>query len=172
MSLYICLEGSCALFFDHNHIQGGTPHRGVALCIDGDIIFAASFGRRFGKFELIRCASRIGVRVPGGLARILSAVHDAFPGEKCLWSFVDRRFFTGASLRALGFRLEAKTPPNYVYVSSNGEVVGSRQKFQKHRLRAFIGDRFDPALTEEENMRNAGYYRRYDAGHLLLRLDI
>ena len=51
----------------------------------------------------------------------------------------------------------------------NDQVVLNRFQCQKHRLRKLLGDKFDPDLTEGENMANAGYYRIYDCGMLKFR---
>ena len=46
----------------------------------------------------------------------------------------------------------------------NGQYVGSRYKFQKHKLKHILNV-FDESLTEWENMINNGYDRVWDCGN-------
>lgn len=143
---------------------------------DGRAVAVMSFGRRSNRgsrgqggapvWEVDRYAD-CGAAVPGGRTRLFAAFVEAFAPREVV-SFVDLRFFTASGYRQLGFEQVLVTPPNYWYVDSRGDVLGNRVKFQKHKLKQFLGAKFDPGLSEVKNMEANGYYRLFDAGNLKL----
>jgi hypothetical protein len=97
--------------------------------------------------------------VNGELSRLIkhSKIQD-------LISYVDLRYFNGSGYEKAGFKLESKSSPGYIYVKDS-EIL-KRYQCQKHKLAKLLGDKFDPLLTEEENMSLSGYYKIYDCGML------
>ena len=78
----------------------------------------------------------------------------------------------GKLYRALGFTFIGKTEPSYFY--SNGKQVLSRYECQKHKLKKILGEKFDPTLTELENMTKVFFQRvyDYDCGNLVFELNL
>jgi hypothetical protein len=64
-------------------------------------------------------------------------------------------------------RFVKETTPGYFWFHSSSVKRISRYQTQKRKLKKLLGVKFDAALTEEENMVNAGYMKIYDAGHKL-----
>jgi len=161
-------EAEAEAFFGRNHLQGHRPAASYYALWDGDGPAAAlSLCARGAGHELIRFASRAGVTVVGGLSRLLHRARRG--GVTRLFTYADRRYSTCGGYLACGFRRTGLTAPGYRY--TKGGVVYSRQRFQKHKLRALLPE-FDPALSESENMFLAGYRRVWDAGHYTLEREL
>jgi len=107
--------------------------------------------------EIIRFVNKVYYAIPGAFSRLLSKV------EKPLFSFVDKRLFTGHSYQACGFTYLYDTKPNYHY-SLRGDTLESRVKYQKHKLVDKLKV-YDPAITEVQNMHKNGYCRVFDCGN-------
>lgn len=164
-------------FFAAHHLSGPTsaqqhfiltnPSHGILAAASfstGRVIFGT---RRQDELELVRFCTAPGYSVPGALRRLCSA---ALKEADCssLISYVDRRWFTGASYLSAGFVLEKVTSPNYFYIK--GQKRYSRYSFAKHTLAKKLNE-FDPELTEVENMKRNGYLVIHDCGNLKLRLS-
>lgn len=158
-------------FLRDNHIQGNRGTHHFYLERNGIIGAVLTASRRKGEWYIERFAVLAGHYLPGAFERLLTAFIRQHKPTR-ITSFVDRRLFTGKRLESIGFKLESITPPNYWYVDSQGNILGTRMKFQKHMLPKFLGSNFDPRKTELENMHSAGYYRVYDAGHRKYILDL
>lgn len=65
----------------------------------------------------------------------------------------------------LKFNKIGESQPNYIYLK-NGDVAGTRQKFQKHKLKDML-EIFDGSLSEKENMFNNGFSVMYDCGNYI-----
>lgn len=151
------------VFLEKHHLHGFAGGKPLALTRDDEISAVMTFRKKRDGLEIARFATTHYIK--GGLEKLVA--HVKRQTDAPIYSFVDRRFFTGASFRRCEFKLLRITQPNYWYVDKGGRVIGRRQQFQKHKLQALLGDNFDPSLTEAENMKRAGYYRLFDAGHKL-----
>lgn len=154
-------------FLQKNHIQGDRPYTlAVALYapITNDMLMVMTFGKsRFRKcvWELLRFSTKLGYVIPGGAKRLWNAAIALIPTGTEIWSYSDKRLFTGKIYESLGFAWIHDTPPGYQYYLSGKPY--SRMQFQKHKL-ATILPSFDITKTESENMFAAGYRRIWDAG--------
>ncbi len=162
-----------AKFYQENHLMGsaGAEHH-LVLTRSGNIVAAASLSRTraiFGRsrpdneVELVRfCVDRRMV-VHGALAKLCSEVPRLFPDARRLLSYVDLRWFTGSTYRAAGFTEDGRSDPGYFYVKAQQRF--HRYHFAKHTLEKSL-PKFDPALSEHDNMRANNYKRLYDCGQL------
>lgn len=160
-------------FYDVNHLQG-KPHGRLynyGLFMDNELVcsvsISPSYVTRGGGLELARFASRLNTRVVGGFGRLMAAVRKDFSGN-ILYTFADRRYSTGHVYTEYGFDLVSVSAPGYYY-TKGGDSRHNRLKFTKDKLRNKLA-MFDPALSEQENMANNGYYRIYDCGQYKFRL--
>ena len=155
-------------FLNENHLQGGD-HSSMryGLFYDDELVSVMTFGEpRFNRnydFELIRFASKLGVQLVGGASKLL--VHFRRGHSGSIISYADRRYSQGRMYEALGFDKIAMSHPSYAYVKGNEKL--SRYQCQKRNLAKVLGDGYDPALTEEENMTLNGYRKIYDCGNLV-----
>lgn len=151
-------------FVEANHLQGYAA-AGVKLGLrdaGGKLLQVMSFSRdRFskgrGRWELVRLCTLSGVSVVGGAARLFSK-RPAGP----VFAYCQRDHFTGRVYAELGMTLERVTGPGYFWFR-NGETV-TRYRAQKHKLSGLLGDQFVPELSEDANMRRAGWRKYYDCG--------
>ena len=75
------------------------------------------------------------------------------------------RWSNGNLYEKLGFKFSHKSEPNYEWVGTKGTY--SRYQTQKHRLSELLGDKFNPELSEYDNMRNVGFNKMFDCGNLV-----
>lgn len=150
------------LFFDNNHLYGHrSAKHTIALCDNDNIIIAASFSKYKDGYEIIRLATACGISVRGGASRIISTFKKHY---KCpIYTFADLRYSDGNVYKKLGFTELHITHPNYMYIKN--DVILSRQKCQKNKLYKLL-EKFDPNLSESQNMFNNSYRRLWDAGNI------
>lgn len=160
-------------FLSHTHLQGNKSVGTICcgLYYNNELIQIMTFGKpRFDKqydWELIRMSSKLNTTVVGGASRLLNYFKKRYSGS--IISYANRRWSNGNVYDQLGFNFVRATTPGYFY--TNGTINISRHQAQKHKLSKLLGDKFDPNLTELENMSNVGYYRAFDCGNLVYELD-
>jgi hypothetical protein len=106
--------------------------------------------------------------VHGALKRLCSEAFSKRPEAKRILSFVDRRWFTGASYVKAGFTEVSRTAPGYWYFL--GKSRFSRFAYAKHRLPKLL-ENFDPSASEVKNMLNHGYGVIHDCGQIKFLLE-
>lgn len=163
------LNGSnAAAFMRNNHIQGTcAATTKLGLEYKGELVAVMTFGKpRFSKdadVELLRYANTIGVSVVGGASKLFKHFLKKNSGLSII-SYSDRRWNTGELYSNLGFKFVENTTPSFYYANTDTMELHHRSKFMKHKLPGILGERFDPAKTESQNMFDAGYRRIWDCG--------
>lgn len=158
------------IFLMINHLQEDTVDKvRIGLYYDNSLIALGTFGKnRFTKYdswELIRFCNRTNYSVIGGFQKIITFFEKKY-NPKALVSYIDLRLFDGSGYIINNFITESITEPNYYYFHKNKTyVLFNRMNFQKHKLKNKL-KKFDPLLSEYDNMINNGYLRIYDAGNL------
>ncbi len=158
-------------FCDCNHLAGSVDSSiRLGLKYNGSVVAAIGFSKnRFGRkqdFELTRYCSSLSVNVVGGFQKLLSHARKHC-GLTSIVSYADRRFSDGNVYIKAGFSFSHVSPPGYKYLV-NGKLQ-SRNQWQKHSLKNKLKN-FDASLSENENMKNNGYYRVWDCGNLVYTL--
>ena len=154
-------------FLTDNHIQGyvGSVIR-LGLFYEGQLVSLATFGKpRYVKdvpWELLRFASIRGKTVVGGFSKLIHRFKRDNNGS--IISYADRMRSNGNVYARCGFELVRTSLPGYFW--TNGNVVISRNKCQKHKLEKWLLT-YDSTKTEAENMFSAGYRRFWDCGQLV-----
>ena len=156
------------VFQEKNHLQGAINAKiNLGLYLDNELISLMTFGKcRFDKkheWEMLRFCSKLGYHVVGGAGKLLKHFEKTYQ-PKSLVSYADRRWSQGKLYKALGFKLDHISAPNYWYWKSL--QLESRQKYQKHFLKEKLKI-FDDAKSEVQNMRDNGYNRIFDCGNLV-----
>lgn len=153
-------------FFLDNHIQGTCVFKvGYGLEFEGKIVAMMTFGKsRYNRtfdWELLRYANIKYFSVVGGASKLLTyfVKHNQWNN---IVSYCDLRWNTGMMYEKIGFVHLRNTGPNYWYVFKHS-TIESRVRYQKHKL-ARVLDKFDPLLTEWENMQINGFDRFWDCG--------
>jgi len=155
-------------FLEENHLQGYIPAQiRYALVYDDDIVMVMSFGKsRYNRsydWELLRCCSKKNMIIIGGMGRLLNAFMKENRGS--IISYANRCWSAGKSYEKIGFVLTGKSDPSYIYTRNFNEFF-SRLRYQKHRLQNIL-EKYDPQLSEWENMQLNGFDRIWDCGQLI-----
>lgn len=155
-------------FTEHNHLQGyGIASIRLGLFYNDELVSIMSFGKsRYNKsieYELIRFCSKLNTQIIGGASKLLKHFERTYNPESII-SYANRRWSQGHLYEILGFEFSHNTDPNYFYFRINENILYSREKFQKHKLKNKL-ELFDSELSETENMFNNGYRKIYDCGN-------
>jgi G:T-mismatch repair DNA endonuclease (very short patch repair protein) len=159
-------------FFSNNHMQGDCPSSlAIGLYFNDQLVSCMSFGRprftksnKIGVYELLRFSNVQGSTVIGGASRLFAWFKDLIRPLQVI-SYSDKRWNTGSLYTKLGFEYKRTSSPNYFYFKpDNTDVLYSRNKFQKHKLKDRL-ETFDASLSEWKNMQLNGYDRIWDCGN-------
>ena len=153
-------------FIEKNHLQGNIQAKyKYGLFYKDELVSTMTFGKpRFNTkydWEILRFCSKTNTNIIGGFSKILSFFRKQNKGSMITYS--DKRYSNGNVYLKNGFVQLKDSSPNYWYIK-NKNIVGSRIKFQKHKLKNIL-EIYNPALTEWENMQMNGYDRIWDCGN-------
>lgn len=159
-------------FFDKNHLGGNA--RGAkyfyALKYEDKMVQMISIcASRFSKkaeLEILRSASIDGITVVGGLSKLIK--HASTNLKKSIMTYADRCWGEGISYQKAGGRFEGTSPPSYIWWK--GDRIVSRYYTQKRQISKII-DNVDPSLSEQENMRKAGWRQLWNTGNTIYVFD-
>ena len=157
-------------FLKGNHMQGSAKSSvAVGLFLKTELVAVATFGKpRWDKkheWELIRMAFKQGMTVQGGASKLIKAFQDEHSGS--IISYADRCWSTGNVYKQLGFEFSHNATPSYWWVHHTLGTY-SRYQTQKAKLPMLLGGlkkEFRPELSEEDNMRRAGFLPLFDRGN-------
>lgn len=157
------------LFLENNHLQGkDSSSIRLALYYKGEIVNILTLGKsRFNKnydYEIFRFCNKLNYNVVGGFSKLLSYFFKNY-SCKSLITYADRRYSNGDLYFKNGFKLLDYSKPNYFYTKDHINLE-SRQKYQKHKLKAKL-QIFDDSLSEYQNMKNNGFNRIWDCGNMV-----
>lgn len=152
-------------FLNKNHIQGYTTSSiKIGLFYDNQLVSLMTFGNRRinskNNFELIRFSNKLNTNVVGGASKLFKYFITNYSDIKIV-SYSDISLFSGDLYEKLGFINDGKTNLNYYWTDLN--VKYHRFNFNKKRL-VKLG--YDKTLTEEEIMKNIGYYKIWSCGQI------
>ncbi len=153
-------------FYNRTHIGGfASSSIYLALTYQNKPVLMCSFARsRFDKaytWELIRLSSELDTVVVGGFQKVLSYFRERNQGS--IMTYADCRYSAGAVYMLAGFEFVKLTDPGYIW--TDGTKTYSRFKTQKSKLVKIL-KKYNPELTEQENMFNNRFRLYYDCGHL------
>lgn len=162
-----------SIFLNENHLQGDCISK-INLGLtdqNGKLYALMTFGKsRFNKkygWELLRFCCLKNTSVTGAAGKLLSYfLKNIKEKNETVISYCNLRWSSGHLYSALGFTLVHQSPPNYFYVTKNGQYAGTRNQWQKHTLKSKLVN-FDENKSEIANMNNHGYQRIWDCGQLL-----
>ena len=137
----------------------------LGLFYKDKLVQVAGWGKsRFkkGEIELHRMGTLLNTQVVGGFSKLIK--HSDI--EEFV-SYVDRSLYSGKGYFSVGFQFLNFTPPSYFYSNASGKRI-NRISTQKHKLPKLL-EKFDPSLTELQNMNNNHYWRIYDCGTIKMK---
>ena len=156
-------------FLATNHLQNSstTGKYRLGLFHQGELVQVMTFGKmrkslgathEDGKFELIRMATKQGLTVVGGTSRLFSHFCKLYDPIGII-SYCDLRYFTGESLKILGFNKTSDGKAGYWYTDYTR--IYHRYNFTKAKL---VKQGHDIRSTEWLIMQSLGYDRLWDCG--------
>ena len=156
-------------FISQYHLQGSDSSKiYLGLFYDEELISVMSFSKpRFTKqyeYELVRFVNKSNYHVIGGAGKLLSYFEKTF-NPHSLVTYADKCWSDGNLYNQLKFNHIYDTPPGYFYCKNN--VKYSRYMCQKHKLAKLLGDKFNPTLSESDNMKNNQFSKVYDCGNMV-----
>lgn len=149
-------------FFEDTHIQGnGKTSINYGLTYNDEIVAAIGFSRiREGRFLLGRFSTS--TVVVGAFSRLLKHFENNH-SYSSLITFADLRYSCGDLYEHNEFEMVSQLRPDYYWVKN-------LERFHKFNFRHNTGlkklEKYDPSLSETENMHNHGFYKIFDAGKL------
>lgn len=164
---------------DSNHVQGndiaqvcyGAYYKDSLVAVMTFAIPRVALGRKNrsnidGVWELSRFCTDVNYRIPGIASKLLT--HFKQHHTWCeIYSYADKRWSVGNMYHQLGFTLVSDNPPDYFYVVDG--VRKHRWNYRKDNIKKAL-PRYDPALTEYQNMENHGFWRVWGCGTLKFQL--
>ena len=159
-------------FQEENHLQGAVNAKvNLGLFYENELISLMTFGKcRFDKkheWEMLRFCNKLGYHIVGGAGKLLKHFERNLK-PKSLVSYADRRWSQGKLYKALGFKLDHISAPNYWYWNKKSSILQleNRLKYQKHKLKNILKN-YDNTLTESQNMENNNFLKIYDCGNFV-----
>ena len=136
-------------FLDKNHIQKGMSSSiKIGLFFEDRLVSIMTFIKsRYNKnykYEISRYCNILNTTVIGGFNKLLQYFINNVSNS--IITYADARLSNGDIYKKNNFEFISHTPPNYFYIK-NREIVGSRIKFQKHKLSSILPI-YDDSLTE------------------------
>ena len=158
-----------SLFLEKNHIQGNDMSSiRVGLYYEDVLVSLMTFIKsRYDKnheYELSRYCNVLNINVVGGASRLFNYIVNKYEISSVV-TYSDKRLFTGLVYKNMNMKLIGSTSPGYHYFHKDKPIPVNRLNFQKHKLINVL-EKFDENLSEWENMKNNGYDRIWDCGHL------
>lgn len=146
-------------FLLENHLMGeykAAKHFG--LYQNGVLYSLIGFKKRGEGLEITRFCNKLNTIVIGGLSKLISFIKSQI-GDVEIYSFVDRRYGNGDSLKKIGF-IEIKT-------SIGWKWTDRKKTYNRLSCRANMDDR---KLPQEAYSKELGWHKIYDAGQSLFLL--
>lgn len=147
-------------FLDTHHIQGNGPGSltyGLEHC--GKLVAVMTLIKKTdGLWILNRYASSH--NVPGGFSKLLKHF-ERNNNWKTIETFADLRWSEG-KLYKKDFNLDSIVNPDYAYIINN--VTVHKFNFRHSKLQTFLGEDYNPELSETENMAASGYNWIFNCG--------
>lgn len=164
------IDGTIAKeFLTKYHLQGyASSNISLGCYINNELIGVMTFGKpRFSneyEYELVRLCWKSGIKVIGGAAKLFKYFTENYKPNSIV-SYCDISKFSGNVYTKLGFKTQLSfiTKPSYVWVNNHIGVLHRYQTQKSELIKAGLGNN---GHTEDEIMKNLGYFKIYNSGNL------
>ncbi|MGI0076332.1 MAG: DUF7487 domain-containing protein [Nitrosopumilaceae archaeon] len=149
------------MFLEQHHIQGSGPGSvSYGLLYENELVAVITFIKKKNNiYELNRYATSC--QVLGGFGKLLEYFKKNNSWSQ-IYTFADLRWHEGKVYEQTGFEYNSTGNPTYEYVINNKRL--HRSLFMRRHLPRWLGENFDPNLTEFQNMDRAGILRIWNCG--------
>ena len=158
-------KAEASAFLSVNHLQGDTPaiRWAFGLFNSQELVGVITFANHQKQYvNLSRLAFSNGLTIVGGAEKLFNHALPQLP-PKDIITFSNNRYSDGAIYPRFGFVLESKVAPSYQWYW-RGRVWNKRLLRRKSLIK-HLGNRFNPAESEHDNLYRAGARCLYDAGY-------
>ena len=152
-------------FLAANHLQGATNtiRWAFGLYYREELIGLITFCNHQKDFiNLSRLAFKRNITVVGGAQKLFKNALPHLPDRDIL-SFSANRYSQGSIYPLLGFDKDKDLPPSYQWYFQN--QIRNKRSLRRSCLQKLLGDQFNPAETEHQNLYRNGVRCLYDAGY-------
>lgn len=167
---------TCNEFIDNNHIQGksGSSIR-LGLYYNNMLVSVMTFSsprvnmgskKHNQQWELIRFCNKLNTRVVGGASKLLKYFIKTYQPTSII-SFSSNDISDGNLYKKLGFITDGKINNSYWYIEPKTYKRYHRSSFTKREIvKRGWKDEVNNTWTENEAMKERGYFQIYDSGQL------
>ena len=126
-------SNTSTMFQIQNHIQGNINGKvNLGLFYENELVSLMTFGKcRFDKkheWEMLRFCNKLGWHIPGAAGKLLRYFERNWKPNSIV-SYADRRWSQGKLYKALGFKLDHISKPNYWYFKTSSNKLLSRVNY-------------------------------------------
>lgn len=164
------------MFLNENHLQGYVPAQyKYGLYYDNELVEIITIGKSrkpiSGKtecLELYRLCTKLGYNIIGGFSKLLKYASKQLPGNElisyadCDWCNINKNGY-----EAVGFNKIKITEPGYTY-----NINGKRENRLNYTKQKLVAAGFDKNKSEVEIMHERGFYRIFDSGNIVFKINL
>lgn len=154
-----------AEFLNKNHLQraskGTFCNLGLFDKQSGDLVSVMTFKTGARGIELSRFVTRTGTQVVGGANKLFKYFVKTHNNVDKIYTYSDKRYFTGNVYEHLGFERKTDTQPGYWYFKGTNKREHRLNYTKSALLKKYPG----MTGTESEIMKQLGYDRIWDCGN-------
>lgn len=149
-------------FLNKYHIQGnGGGSISYGLYNDIELVACMTIiNNKHNNYIINRYATKY--NITGGFSKILTYFKKSHTWNT-ITTFADLRWSEGHLYTLCNFELEKILPPDYTYISAQQRIRIHKFNYRKNRLKKKL-DKYDPTLTENENLLNNNIYKIWNCG--------
>lgn len=154
-------------FLEKNHLQWNDNSKiKIWLYYKNELVQLMTFWKsRYNKeinWEIHRLVTKRNCIVLWWVSKIFKHFKDEYLKEwETIITYADRRYSQGKIYEQLWFEFSHNSEPNFFYFKLKEQILYSRLKFQKHKLKNIL-EKYDEKLSASENMFNNNYRRIWD----------
>lgn len=156
-------------FLEKNHLMGKCMSKyNLGLFYKEKLVSVMTFGKKRkplntkhkkDHFEMIRFANKLNTNIVGGASKLLNFFKKNISFSEIV-TYFDKSFGYNNLYEKVGFEYDGETSVGYKYI-----VGGKREHRYNYTKKSLVEKGFDKNKTEEEIMKDLGFYRIYDVGN-------
>jgi hypothetical protein len=155
-------------FLNEHHLQGSSlmTRWHFGLFYQGTLVGVLAYAwlNKEVSLNLVRLAFPKGVTIVGGAQKLFKHSLLHIPPTPIV-TYSNNRYSSGRVYQVLGFSLDKKLPPSYQWFYK--QKIWNKRHYRHSKLpQALGGKKYNPVLTEHENMFKNGARCLYDAGYI------
>lgn len=157
-------------FLIQNHIQGfASASNYIGLYYNNELVSLISFAfsKNLNGLEIKRFCNKSSYKIQGSFSKLLKYFIKTYKPD-IIYTYLDLDWGNGHNnlYEKNGFKFIKQTDPGFFYV-----VKGKREHREKFQKKKLVKMGYDSNLTATEILSKLGYYKIYNCGNLLYKLE-